>query len=150
MKKTVLIPVAVILAALLVLAGTVVFLLAQLPKLTSAGTETTAAPSGDAAQRVEAYVAAQRPDLTFVSCDGAVLTLQYPLNASYAQLEKHGAAAGYGDLADDNLFSAQLLLEGCTQSCGVTLREVVIIGLSSDGQEAYRASTVGGVTACWD
>lgn len=158
--KTLLFPVLAIALAMLVLVGALVYLIFALPKLTRGTTDLspgaqpaeTAAADGDAAQTLREYAAAQFPDYRFVSYDAetSVLTLEYSLNAEYAQLQKHGVAAGYAELAADTLFNAKLLCDGCQIDCRITVAEVIVRAVSSDGQEAYRASSLYGVTACWD
>lgn len=144
--KKIWIAIAVIVLALLVLAGTLIYLLVALPRLSQQQTET--GPGGFLT--VEGYVAETWQDYRFVSCKNGVLTLEYNLSGTYAQLQKHGPAAGYDAVAAGHLDTGKLIRQGCNLRCNVVLREVVVLGISSDGKEVYRASTVDGVTACWD
>ena len=145
MKKIWLLIVAILLAVAL-LGGMLVYLLAALPKATAQPEETTLPDFVG----VEDYLAESWPDYRFVSLADGVLTLEYDLAGSFEQLQKHGLAAGYDAVAAGNLDSAGLIIKGCNMQCNVILREVVVLGVSNDGRQAYRASSVSGVSACWD
>ena len=145
MKKF-LIPVLAIVLAVLVLIGTLVYLLLALPK---AGRPKEPAEQTEA-KPVADYLAETWPDFALVRCEDGVLTLQYQVKGSYEQIAKHGAAAGYGELAEGHLDTAELIRRGCMLQCGLDLTEIIVVGQSEDDQEVYRASTVTGVTACWE
>ena len=140
------IPLLAVCLALLVLAGALLWLFLTLPKLGKQAEQTqTLAPKA-----LEEYLKETWPDYRLVGCADGVLTLEYDLPAGYETLQKHGLSAGYDAVAAGHLDTAALMIQGADMQCGVVLSEVVVLGISSDGQEVYRASTVDGVTACWD
>lgn len=132
--------------ALLVLGGALVYLLIALPRLTSKPEE----PTTPEFASVEDYLAENWTGYRFRSLEDGVLSLDYDLKGSFDQIQKHGAAAGYDAIAAGNLETAELIRKGCNMQCDVILREIVIRGVSEDGKQAYTASTLSGVSACWD
>lgn len=145
MKKFIL-PLAAILLSLLVLVGVLVYLFIALPKLNSAADGSVQIEQSS----VGDYIAAAWPDYRFESLTDGVLTLEYDLNVPFSQVQKYGPQAGYDALAAGHADTAALMIHGCMIQCGVQIEEIVVRGMSSDGQEAYRSSNRSGVTACWD
>ncbi len=143
--KKIWIAILAIALALVILLGALVYLFVVLPRL---GKQTEG--QREAQQSAEAYLEENWPDYRFVSLEDGTLTLEYPLPGSFDQLQKHGPAAGYDAVAEGHLETGTLILQGCERYCGLKLQELVVIGRSSDDKEVYRASTVEGVTACWD
>lgn len=143
MKKIIL-PIVIVLLALCVLAGVLIYLFSAAAKLSGK------VEDDEDTQQLEDYLASAWPDYEYESYDGKTLTLCRQLNNTFEQLRRFGASAGYAELAEGHLDTAALIAYGCTESCGLRVQEVVVRGISSDGQEAYRASTESGVTACWD
>lgn len=144
--KKIWIPIVAILLAVAVLGGALIYLLIAVPRVTSQPEE----PTLPEFRSVEDYIATDWKDYRFVRLQNDVLTLEYDLSGSFEQLQKHGVAAGFDAVAAGNLDTAMLIIKGCNMQCDVVLREVVVLGISSDGQQAYRASTADGITACWD
>ena len=136
----------VILLAVALLGGALIYVLVAVPKLTTQSDE----PTMPDFISVEEYIGKEWTEYRFVSLEDGVLTLEYDLTGSFEQLQKHGLAAGYDAVAAGNLESGSLMIHGCNMQCNVILKELVVCGISSDGKEVYRASSVSGVTACWD
>ena len=142
--KKIWIAILAIVFALLILVGSMIYLLVVLPRLGKQAQQEGGRLS------VEAYLEQTWPDYGYVSLEDGVLTLDYRLPGSFEQLQKHGPAAGYDEVAEGHLETGKLMIQGCERYCGIKLKEVLVIGRSSDDQEGYRAATVNGVTACWD
>lgn len=141
------IPLLVITLAVLVLAGALIYLFVALPGLRQQAEQTPEIEF----RSVQDYLTDTWADYAYESLEDGVLTLAYALPGTYEQLKAHGVDAGYDAVAAGHLeTAAPLILRGCDIECNVVLREIVIRGISSDGQEVYRASTLTGVTACWD
>lgn len=79
------------------------------------------------------------------------LELDYPLRFTYEQMKAYGAdLEELRDLPAGNLATASSLKLAAREAIGVTVREVTIYGLTTDGQIAYTVKPDGTVEACWD
>lgn len=79
------------------------------------------------------------------------LELDYPLRFSYAQMEKYGGSLEeLRELPEGNGSTVAALRSAAYEDCGVTLREVTVYGISTDGQTAYTLLPDGTVRACWN
>ena len=147
MKKKVILALAIVFLALLVLIGSLVWLLIAAQGL---GGRSGADP--ESTQQLQDYFREQWTNYSFHSYDAGTQTLilHYQVNATYDQVSRHGLSAGFDELAEGHLSTAVIIGYSCNQYCGVNPREIIIVGISSDGQEVYRASTVSGVVGCWE
>lgn len=145
MKKLIA-PLLVVLLAVLILAGVLLWLFFGAANLQKRLEQ----PEDAALRPLAEYLAADWPGYELDSCEQATLTLRYPVGSTFEQVRRFGEAAGYPELAASQLETAALIAYGCETNCGVAIREVVVRGISSDGQEVYRASTESGVQGCWE
>ncbi len=83
--------------------------------------------------------------------DAGTLELDYPLRFTYAQMEKYGnSLEELQELPEGNVSTVNALKSAAYEDCGVTLREVTVYGITTDGETAYTVWPDGTVRACWD
>lgn len=83
--------------------------------------------------------------------EAGTLELDYPLRFTYAQMEKYGASLEeLRELPEGNYATMAALKTAVYEDCGLTVREVTVYGMTTDGQTAYTVRSDGTVTACWD
>lgn len=100
---------------------------------------------------VENYFAENWDSFRFVLYEeetGCVI-LQKALDITYEQACSFGKEC-YEELALGHKDSFALMLAGCKSSCDVTLKDICINGVSSDGEVVYSIRASGAMTACWD
>lgn len=140
LKKPILILSAVALVLILAAGGLIWGLLSMLPRSQTATVD------------VETYFSQHWTAYQFRSWDPetGLLELDYPQNATYAQMEKYGAELDFSRDALDQLQNLQSIRMGVREACGISPRQVLLHGISSDGLEVYTVDTDGGLTACWE
>lgn len=83
--------------------------------------------------------------------ENGALELDYPLQFSYAQMEKYGASMEeLQSLPTGNLDTIASLKTAVFEATGVSLHAVTVYGVTNDGQTAYTVFPDGSITACWD
>ena len=141
MKKTMILLGAVALALILI----VVLLLSSLFRALN--------PEQEELPRLEDYL---KENWTIFSlrrydADSGALELDYPLQFSYAQMEKYGASMDeLRELPAGNLDTIASLKTAAREACAVRLQAVTVYGITSDGQVAYTVFPDGSVKACWE
>lgn len=79
------------------------------------------------------------------------LELDYPLRFSYAQMEKYGGSLDeLRELPAGNISTVAALKSAAYEDCGVSLRDVFVYGITTEGETAYTVLPDGSVRACWD
>ena len=102
---------------------------------------------------LEAYLAGNWSVFRLRSWDPetGTLELDYPLRFSYEQMEKYGGRLEeLQALPAGNLSTVEALKTAAFQAEGVTVREVTVYGLTTDGQIAYTVRPDGGIESCWE
>ncbi len=100
---------------------------------------------------VEDYFEKNWPDFCPVYYDreSSAVMLQKQIDATYEQACQFGKEV-YEDLALGHVGTMEVMLDGCEANCSVELSDIVISGISSDGEVIYTVHADGTLTACWE
>ena len=141
MKKTMIVLASVALVLTVLVAGLLAWLFFKLN------------PQQEEAPSVETYLAENWKvfRLRRYDADTGTLELEYPLQFTYAQMQKYGGSMQeLQDLPIGNLDTVESLKTAVRETTKVILRNVTVYGMTSDEQVAYTVLPDGSITACWD
>ncbi len=141
MKKTMILLLCVALVLILVVVGLLLGLISIIQ------------PEQKELPSLEDYLAEKWQIFTLRSWDAehGALKLDYPLQFSYAQMEKYGATMEeLQSLPTGNLDTIASLRTAAFEATGVSLQAVTVYGMTNDGQTAYTVFPDGSIKSCWD
>lgn len=75
--------------------------------------------------------------------------LQKQVDCTFEQASRFGKEV-YEDVALGHVDTMEVMLAGCKSTCKVTLSDIVVSGISSDGEVIYTVHADGTLTACWE
>lgn len=106
---------------------------------------------GGAPQEVQDYLQAEWPEFPVEEYDAEAgrLVLSYQTAITFEQAQKYGQSAGYDEVALGHISTMNALRSACASACGVSLKEIIVHGYSSDGEIIYTVTDSGDLTACW-
>ena len=81
--------------------------------------------------------------------EAGCVILQKKLDITYEQAYSFGKEC-YEEMALGHKDTLGIMLAGCRSATGVTLNDICINGISSDGEVVYSVHADGSISACWD
>lgn len=81
--------------------------------------------------------------------DTGTVMLQKQIDCTYEQACSFGKEV-YEDMALGHVDTMELMLTACNATCDVSLTDIVVSGVSTDGKVIYTVHADGAMSACWE